>query len=68
MRDEILQYGIYWEAAKKSALLSGKIDQYEYHKGEQVLSSDQGRIIDQAKTKKTKNNWRRRTKKTFNKF
>ena len=56
MRDEILQYDIYWEGAKKLALSSGKIDQYEYHKGEQILSSDQGRIIDQAKTKKTKNN------------
>ena len=56
MRDEILQYDIYWEGAKKLALSSGKIDQHEYHKGEQILSSDQGRIIDQAKTKKTKNN------------
>ena len=30
IRDELLQYDINREAAKISALLSGKIDKYEY--------------------------------------
>ena len=32
-----------------SALSSGKIDKYEYLKGEQILPSDQRRVIEQAK-------------------
>ena len=46
---EKIQYDINREAAKISALSSGKIDKYEYHTGEEILPSDQSRIIEQAK-------------------
>ena len=36
------------EAAKISALSSGNIDKYEFFTGEETLSSDQSRIIEQA--------------------
>ena len=45
IRDEKLQYDINKEAAKISALSSGKIDKYEYLIDEEVLLSDQSRII-----------------------
>ena len=48
-KDEKLQYDINREAAKISALSSGKIDKYEYLTGEEILPSDQSRIIEQAK-------------------
>ena len=48
-KDEKLQYDINREAAKISALLSGKIGKYEYLTGEEILPSDQTRIIGQAK-------------------
>ena len=47
--DEELQYDINREAAKVSALFSGKIDRYEYPTGEEIMSSDQSRIIEQVK-------------------
>ena len=47
--DEKLQYDINKEAAKISALSSGKIDKYEYLTGEEILPSDQRRVIEQAK-------------------
>ena len=37
------------EAAKIPALLSGKIDEYEYFMGEEMLPSDHRRIIEEAK-------------------
>ena len=49
IRDEKLQYDINREAAKISALSSGKIDKYEYLKGEEILHSHQRRVIEQAK-------------------
>ena len=49
IRDEKLQYDINREAAKVSALSSGKIDKYEYLTGEEILPSDQQQIIEQAK-------------------
>ena len=49
IRDEKLQYDINWEAAKISALLSGKIRKYEYLAGEDTLPSNQKQIIEQAK-------------------
>ena len=49
IKDEKLQYDINREAAKTSALLSGKIDTYEYLTGEEILRSDQGKIIEQAR-------------------
>ena len=44
-----VQYGINREAAKISALSSLKIDKYEYLAGEEMLPSDQRRVIEQAK-------------------
>ena len=49
IRDEKLQYDINREAAKISALLSGKIDKDEYLTGEEILPSNQQQIIEQAK-------------------
>ena len=46
---EKLQYDINREAAKISALSSGKLDKYEYLTGEEILPSNQQRIIQQAK-------------------
>ena len=45
VKDEKLQYDIDREAAKISSLSSGKIDKYEYLTGEEILPSDQSRII-----------------------
>ena len=41
IRDEKLQSDINREAAKISALLSGKIDKYEYLTGEEILPPNQ---------------------------
>ena len=41
IRDEKLQYDIHKEAAKISALSSGKIHKYEYLNGEDILPSNQ---------------------------
>ena len=49
IRDEKPQYDINREAAKISALSSGKIDMYEYLTGEEILPSNQQQIIEQAK-------------------
>ena len=49
IRDEKLQYDVYREAAKISALSSGKIDKYEYITGEDILPSNKQQIIEQAK-------------------
>ena len=49
IKDEKLQYNINREAAIVSALLPGKIDKYEYLIGEEILPSNQSRIIEQAK-------------------
>ena len=49
VRDEKLQYDINREAAKISALSSGKIDKCEYLTGEEILPSNQQQIIEQAK-------------------
>ena len=48
IRDEILQYDINREAANLSALSSGKTHKYEYLTGEDILSSNQQRIIEQG--------------------
>ena len=45
IKDEKLQYDINREAAKISALSSGKIDKYEYLTGEEILPSNQQQII-----------------------
>ena len=49
IEDKKLQYDINREAAKISALSSGKIDKYEYLTGEEILPSNQKQIIEQAK-------------------
>ena len=49
IRDEKLQYDINREAAKISALSSGKIHKYEYLTGEEILPSNPQQIIKQAK-------------------
>ena len=49
IRDEKLKYDINREAAKISALSSGKIHKYEYPIGEDILSSNQQQIIEQAR-------------------
>ena len=49
IRDEKLQYDINREAAKISALSSDKIDKYEYLTGEEILSSNQQQITEQAR-------------------
>ena len=49
IKDETLQYDINREAAKISALSSGKLDKYEYLTGEEILPSNQKQIIQQAK-------------------
>ena len=41
IRDEKLQYDINRKAAEISALSSGKIDQYEYLTGKEMLPSNQ---------------------------
>ena len=49
IRGEEVQYDINGEAAKISALLSDKMKKYEFLTGEKILSSDQSRIIEEAK-------------------
>ena len=49
IRGEKLQYDINREAAKISALSSGKIHKYEYLTGEDILPSNQQQIIEQAR-------------------
>ena len=49
IRDEQLQYDIKREAAKISASSFGKINKYEYLTDEEILSSDQSKVIEQAK-------------------
>ena len=49
IKDEKLQYDINREAAKISALSTGKLDKYEYLTGEEIFPSNQQQIIQQAK-------------------
>ena len=50
IKDEKLQYDIYRQAPKISALSSGKIDKYENLTGDEILPSNQQQIIiEQAK-------------------
>ena len=44
-----MQYNIKREAAKISALSSGKIDKYEQLTAKEILPSDHSRITEQAK-------------------
>ena len=49
IKDEKLQYNINREAAKISALSSGKLQKYEYLTSEDILPSSQQQIIQQAR-------------------
>ena len=50
IKDEKLQYDINREAAKISALSSGKLYKYEYLTGEDILPSNQQQTIEQSKS------------------
>ena len=49
IKDEKLQCNINREAAKISALSSGKLHKYEHFTGEDILLSNQQQIIEQTK-------------------
>ena len=49
IKDDELKSNINREAAKISALSSGKIYKYEYLTSQEILPSDQSRIIEQTK-------------------
>ena len=49
IRDEKLQYDINKEAAKISALSSGKLHKSEYLTGKNILPSNQQQLIEQTK-------------------
>ena len=49
IKDEKFQYNINREAAKSSALSSGKIEKYKYLTCKEILPSNQNQIIEQAK-------------------
>ena len=49
IRDEKLRYYINRQAAKVSALSSGKTHKYEYHTGQDILPSNQQQTIVQAR-------------------
>ena len=49
IKDEKLQNNINREAAKISALSSGKLHKYEYLTGEGILPSNQQQMIEQTK-------------------
>ena len=55
IKDEKLSGNINREAAKISALSSGKIYKYVYLTGEEILLSDQSRIIERTKFTYLKN-------------
>ena len=49
IRGEKVLYDINWKADKISALSSGEIHKYEYLTGENIFSSNQQQIIEQAR-------------------
>ena len=75
-RDEKVEYDINREAAKILALPLGKINIFEYLTGDEILPSDQRRVIEQAKftysslgtalQNAKKNNWRSTKKTSWN--
>ena len=54
IRDEKLQYEINREAAKISVLSSCIIDKRQFLTGEEILPSDQSRIIEEGKQRRGK--------------
>ena len=51
IRHEKIRYDFKREAAKVSVLRSGKNDKYEFNTGEEILPSDQSKIIEQTNFK-----------------
>ena len=49
IKNEKLQYDINRDTAKTPALLSSKIDKYEYLTAEEILRFNQSQLIEQAK-------------------
>ena len=49
IKDQKLQYDINRQTTKISAILSGKIDKYEFLTGEEILPPDQRGVIEQAR-------------------
>ena len=49
IREEKLKYNINIETLKISTLRSGKIDKYEYLTCEEILITDQSRMIEEAR-------------------
>ena len=49
VKDRKVKSNINREAATIAALLSGKIDKYEFLTGEEILLSDESKIMEQAK-------------------
>ena len=49
IKDEKSKYDINRETTKISALLSGKINQYEYLTGKKILLTNQSQMIEDAK-------------------
>ena len=78
IKGENLQYDINRGAAKISALSSGKIDKYEYLAGEEILLSDQRKVMEQVKftysplgkalEKQKKTNWNKKASWRFRSF
>ena len=50
IKGEKLQYDIDREITEVTALSTGKIAKYEYLKNEEILLSDQSRLIEEAKS------------------
>ena len=68
IREKKLQYDINKEASKILSWRSGKIDKYEYLTGEEILPSNQRRVIEKAKfsfKNWNKPNWNTNTVRAF---
>ena len=46
IKDERLQYNINWKSSKISVLLSDKTDKHEYLTGEEILPSEEIKMIE----------------------
>ena len=46
MKDERIQYNINWKSSKISVLLSDKTDKHEYLTGEEILPSEESKMIE----------------------
>ena len=46
IKDERIQYNINWKSSKISVLLSDKTDKHEYLTGEEILPSEESKMIE----------------------